>query len=98
MVMKDYRAHLKDAHEISINVNGNNFLCIYQCHVSGYMLSIPNWGICIEMSKIQEQADIDFNAYTLSKALKVDNAEEVAKEILIDLYSYLVDKKYIEEV
>lgn len=96
MVMKDYKVYLKDAHEISIDVDNKNFLCVYQHHVNGYMLSIPNWGICVEMAQIQTQEDIYFNAYALSKVLKVDNPEEVAKEILIDLYSYLVDKKYIE--
>lgn len=96
MVINDYKGYLMDSHEVSIDTNSYNFLCIYQHHINGYVLSIPNWEVCIEMSQLVTEMDIGFNACKLSKVLKIDNAKNIATNIITDLFNYLKTKGYIK--
>lgn len=55
---------VKTAFEISVDVNGHNYLVIYGKHVNGGFCCIPNWCVACEMG---EPSDIVYNTEALVK-------------------------------
>lgn len=50
--------------EISVDINGNNYLVIYGSHINGGFCCIPNWNIACEMG---EPTDTFYNAEALRR-------------------------------
>jgi len=70
---------ISNAHEISVDWNGYNFLIIYGKHINGWFIAIPNWEVCIEAS---DPTDTFYNSEKLAKALdKANVGIELAKVI-----------------
>lgn len=58
------RYHAEVSFEISVDVNGNNFLVIYGTHINGGFCCIPNWNISCEMS---DPTDTFYNRESLMR-------------------------------
>lgn len=76
--------------EISIDVDGCNYLVIFGEHFNGLFCCIPNHGISCEMS---DPRDTTFNATALSRCrIPVDRAAAIADAIYKTasaMYDYL---------
>ncbi len=55
---------VSNAHEISADWNGYNFLIIYGHHINGWFIAIPNWKVCMEAS---DPTDAFYNSNKLCK-------------------------------
>ena len=65
--------------EISVDVDGSNYLVIYGSHINGGFCCIPNWNIGCEMS---DPTDTFYNAEALMRCkLKKSAAKAIAAAI-----------------
>lgn len=65
--------------EISVDVNGSNYLVIYGKHVNGGFCCIPNWNISCEMG---DPSDTFYNMESLTRCrISKTNARAIAAAI-----------------
>lgn len=65
--------------EISVDVNGSNYLVIYGSHCNGGFCCIPNWNIGCEMG---DPTDTFYNAEALQRCkVSKKNAKAIAAAI-----------------
>lgn len=70
---------MSDAHEISVDYDGFNYLVIFGHHINGGFISVINHGICCEASSPDS---IGYNMERLIRAgMKKEHAQEIATSI-----------------
>ena len=74
-----YTASVKVSKEISVDVDGYNYLVIYGKHINGGFCCIPNWNIACEMG---EASDTFYNTEALIRCkMPKKRAKAIAKAI-----------------
>lgn len=68
--------------EISVNVNGGNYLLIYGKHINGYFCCIPNWNIACEMA---EPSDTFYNMEALMHSRVSKRIAKAIAEAICDM-------------
>lgn len=81
-----------EAHELSIDTHGMNFLCIFGEHVNGGFISVLNWNASVEISF----SSFSYSCNRLSLALDISGlvgneslCDEVAHDIITAVFEYL---------
>ena len=69
--------------EISVDVNGNNYLVIYGNHVNGGFCCIPNWGYACEMG---DPSDTFYNAESLTRCKMAKSCAKAIAEAICEAY------------
>lgn len=83
-----YTASVAAVFEISVNIDGNNYLVIYGNHINGGFCCIPNWNIACEMGK---PIDDFYNMEALRRCKISKNHAKAIAAAIRDAHAEMID-------
>ncbi len=77
---QDFTANVKIFFEHSLEINGCTYLVIFGRHINGGFIAIPNWNICCEASRYEDDTNHNY-IHLVEAGLEKNVAKAIAKYI-----------------